>query len=137
MSWAVATNNFWTTVVSITFPRQLRAFGVPGAFGFYAAMNLIALSMIFLSLARDQAEIARRIGLCLRGANADACQVSAYNCIAVVVQECPEFYSPKTPTPCPELYKFEDDVWTESDRGWGEKAAGTGDETGREEKVEV
>lgn len=50
MSWAVATNNFWATVVSITFPRQLRAFGVPGAFGFYSAMNIIALVMIFLWL---------------------------------------------------------------------------------------
>ncbi|KAK9370563.1 hypothetical protein V1509DRAFT_616184 [Lipomyces kononenkoae] len=48
MSWAVATNNFWGTVVSITFPRQLRAFGTPGAFGFYAGLNMIALVMIFL-----------------------------------------------------------------------------------------
>ena len=50
MSWAVATNNFWATVVSLTFPRQLRAFSTAGAFGFYAAMNLIAFIMIFLWL---------------------------------------------------------------------------------------
>ena len=50
MSWAVATNNFWGTVVSLTFPRQLRAFSTAGAFGFYAAMNLIAFIMIFLWL---------------------------------------------------------------------------------------
>lgn len=50
MSWAVATNNFWATVVSLTFPSQLHAFGVPGAFGFYAAMNIVALIMIFLWL---------------------------------------------------------------------------------------
>lgn len=50
MSWAVATNNFWATVVSLTFPRQLRAFTVTGAFAFYAAMNLIAFFMIFLWL---------------------------------------------------------------------------------------
>lgn len=50
MSWAVATNNFWATVVSLTFPRQLNAFGTPGAFGFYAAMNFIAFCMIFLWL---------------------------------------------------------------------------------------
>ncbi|KAF2152239.1 MFS transporter [Myriangium duriaei CBS 260.36] len=42
MSWAVCTNNFWATVVSLTFPRQLRAFGSVGAFGFYAGMNAIA-----------------------------------------------------------------------------------------------
>jgi MFS family permease len=50
MSWAVATNNFWATVVSLTFPRQLRAFGTTGAFGFYAAMNALAFVMIFLWL---------------------------------------------------------------------------------------
>jgi hypothetical protein len=48
MSWAVCTNNFWATVVSLTFPRQLRAFGIVGAFGFYAAMNALAFIMIFL-----------------------------------------------------------------------------------------
>lgn len=48
MSWAVATNNFWATVVSLTFPRQLNAFGATGAFGFYAAMNMLAFLMIFL-----------------------------------------------------------------------------------------
>ena len=50
MSWAVCTNNFWATVVSLTFPRQLRAFGITGAFGFYAAMNALAFIMIFLWL---------------------------------------------------------------------------------------
>jgi hypothetical protein len=50
MSWAVCTNNFWATVVSLTFPRQLRAFGSVGAFGFYAGMNALAFIMIFLWL---------------------------------------------------------------------------------------
>ena len=50
MSWAVATNNFWATVVSLTFPRQLAVFGTTGAFGFYAAMNALAFVMIFLWL---------------------------------------------------------------------------------------
>ena len=50
MSWAVATNNFWATVVSLTFPRHLRAFGSTGTFGFYAAMNFLAFIMIFLWL---------------------------------------------------------------------------------------
>jgi hypothetical protein len=48
MSWAVATNAFWATVVSITFPRRLRAFGTSGAFGFYAGLTMIELVMIFL-----------------------------------------------------------------------------------------
>jgi len=50
MAWAVATNNFWATVVSLTFPRQLRAFTPTGAFGFYAGMNAIAFVMILLWL---------------------------------------------------------------------------------------
>jgi predicted MFS family arabinose efflux permease len=37
-------------VVSLTFPRQLGAFGVTGAFGFYAAMNALAFFMIFFWL---------------------------------------------------------------------------------------
>jgi hypothetical protein len=50
MSWAVATNNFWASAVSLTFPRMLSAFGKPGAFGFYAAMNALAFVMILLWL---------------------------------------------------------------------------------------
>lgn len=50
MAWAVSTNNFWATVVSLTFPRQLRAFGSTGAFGFYAGLNALAFLMIFLWL---------------------------------------------------------------------------------------
>ncbi|KDR75660.1 hypothetical protein GALMADRAFT_97411 [Galerina marginata CBS 339.88] len=48
MSWAVATCFFWASVLSITFPRLLSAFGNVGAFGFYAGLNVIAFVMIFL-----------------------------------------------------------------------------------------
>ena len=48
MSWAVATNNFWAATLALTFPRMLRAFGPPGSFGFYAALNIVAMIMIFL-----------------------------------------------------------------------------------------
>lgn len=50
MAWAVATNNFWAATLSLTFPRMLRAFGPPGAFGFYAALNVVALLLIFFFL---------------------------------------------------------------------------------------
>lgn len=43
MSWAVATNNFWASILSITFPRLIGAFKPQGAFGFYAGLNVIAL----------------------------------------------------------------------------------------------
>ena len=47
MSWAVATNNFWASVLSLTFPRMLQAMKPQGAFGFYAALNIVAFLMIF------------------------------------------------------------------------------------------
>ncbi|EEP82542.1 hypothetical protein UREG_07407 [Uncinocarpus reesii 1704] len=48
MAWAVATCLFWAAVLSITFPRMLRAMTPTGAFGFYAALNVTALIMIFM-----------------------------------------------------------------------------------------
>ena len=47
MAWAVATNNFWGFVLSLTLPRLLRAFKPQGTFGFYAALNFLAFWMIF------------------------------------------------------------------------------------------
>jgi len=47
MGFAVATCLGWSAVLSITFPRLLNAFSAPGAFGFYAALNVIAFCMIF------------------------------------------------------------------------------------------
>ena len=48
MAWAVATNNFWASVVTTLFPRMLQAMTTVGTFGFYAGLNLIAWVMIFL-----------------------------------------------------------------------------------------
>jgi hypothetical protein len=50
MSWAVATNGFWATILGLTFPYMLRSFTPQGAFGFYAGLNVIAFVMIFLWL---------------------------------------------------------------------------------------
>ncbi|TKA78770.1 hypothetical protein B0A55_04126 [Friedmanniomyces simplex] len=47
MSWAVATNNFWASVLSISLPRILAAFTPAGTFGFYAGLNVIAFFLIF------------------------------------------------------------------------------------------
>lgn len=47
MAFAVATNNFWASVLSLTLPRMLRAFKPVGVFGFYAGMNFLAFWMIF------------------------------------------------------------------------------------------
>lgn len=50
MSWAVATCNFWASVLSLTFPFMLADFTPQGAFGFYAGLNVIACVLIFLFL---------------------------------------------------------------------------------------
>ncbi|KJA27733.1 hypothetical protein HYPSUDRAFT_34863 [Hypholoma sublateritium FD-334 SS-4] len=50
MSFAVATNLFWASVLSLTFPRILGSFGSVGAFGFYAGLNVVAFVMIFFLL---------------------------------------------------------------------------------------
>lgn len=47
MAWAVATCLFWAAVLSMTWPRMVAAFSPQGAFGFYAALNVIAFVMIF------------------------------------------------------------------------------------------
>lgn len=48
MAWAVATNNFWASVLSISLPRMLQAMTPTGVFGFYAGLNLVAWMLIFL-----------------------------------------------------------------------------------------
>ncbi|PWN47406.1 sugar transporter [Violaceomyces palustris] len=48
MAWAVATCFFWASVLSITFPRMLKALTPTGAFAFYAGLNVIAFILILL-----------------------------------------------------------------------------------------
>ncbi|KAI5360724.1 Putative major facilitator, sugar transporter, major facilitator superfamily [Septoria linicola] len=47
MAWAVCINNTFAGVLSLTFPRMRTVMTQTGAFGFYAALNLIAWFMIF------------------------------------------------------------------------------------------
>lgn len=46
MSWAVATNNFWAAILSLTLPRMLKVMKPQGVFGFYSGMNIVALMMM-------------------------------------------------------------------------------------------
>lgn len=48
MSFAVASASFWATVLSLTFPRILTALQPQGAFSLYAALNILAVILIFL-----------------------------------------------------------------------------------------
>ncbi|KAF1954160.1 MFS transporter [Byssothecium circinans] len=50
MSYAVATNNFWASILSLTLPTMLKKLKPQGVFGLYAGLNIVALVMIFLWL---------------------------------------------------------------------------------------
>lgn len=132
MSWAVATNNFWATVVSLTFPRQLAAFGVQGAFGFYAGMNMIAFAMIFLFLyetkQRTLEELDYVFGVPMR-------THVRYQVTKVLPWWIKRWVLLRKDTPpCEELYKFEDEIWVDSDRDEA-KGISSGIETGHKEIV--
>ena len=113
MSWAVATNNFWATVVSLTFPRQLRAFGVTGAFGFYAAMNALAFFMIFLWLPetkqRTLEELDYVFGVSTR-------RHMSYQLRTALPWWFKRYILRNKSAVCEDLYHFEEEEWTESDR---------------------
>ncbi|ORX33819.1 hexose transport-related protein [Kockovaella imperatae] len=47
MSFAVQQNNFWSSVLGLTFPSLLRALQPWGAFYFYAGTNILGLILIF------------------------------------------------------------------------------------------
>jgi MFS family permease len=48
MAFAVATNNVFAFILSLTFFRIEAAFTIQGAFGFYAGLNLLAFVWVFL-----------------------------------------------------------------------------------------
>lgn len=102
MAWAVATNNFWASVLSLTFPRMLLAMRPQGAFGFYAFLNAVAFVMIWLWLPEtkvdtpstsrlDRANVfsathSRRTRLCFRGSNQNPYEFPDHTSSPVVVQ---------------------------------------------------
>jgi MFS family permease len=137
MSWAVATNNFWATVVSITFPRQLRAFGVSGAFGFYAAMNVIAFCMIFCFVPETKQRTLEELDYVFGVPTRTHAKYQLTVALPWWFKNIPNFLLPgRKPTHCPDLYKFEDDHWTESDRDDPKVISASGVETRHQEKME-
>jgi hypothetical protein len=46
MSYAVATNNFWGAILSLTLPTMLKKLKPQGVFGFYAGLNIVAFIMM-------------------------------------------------------------------------------------------
>jgi len=132
MSWAVATNNFWATVVSITFPRQLRAFGVSGAFGFYAAMNLIAFSMIFLFMPETKQRTLEELDYVFGVPTRTHAKYQLTTALPWWFKRWVLFR--KNTPPCPDLYHFEEEAWTESDHD-DPKGISSGVDAGHKETV--
>jgi hypothetical protein len=126
MSWAVATNNFWATVVSITFPRQLAAFGVQGAFGFYAGMNAIAFVMIFLCLYETKQRSLEQLDYVF---GVPIHKHAQYQVTKVLPWWIRRYVFQRKGAECPELYRFEEEVWNDSDQD--AKAVSTGVDKGQ------
>ena len=124
MSWAVATNNFWASAVSITFPRMLIAFGAPGAFGFYAAMNVLALVMIFLwvpeTKQRTLEELDYVFGVPTR-------THMNYQLTKVLPWFIKRRILLRKIGDCPELYTLESEEWSEEDAGSGDRKVSEGE----------
>jgi len=95
MSWAVCTNNFWATVVSLTFPRQLNAFWDYRRFWLLCWHECSSIHHDILMVTRNQAADTRRARLRFWRSNPNSHAVSGSNCGSVLVQD-PDF-APQRP----------------------------------------
>ena len=50
MGWSIFVNNFFSTILSLTFPSMLKQMGPTGAICFYGGLNMFATVMVFLGL---------------------------------------------------------------------------------------
>ena len=105
MSWAVATNNFWASAVSITFPRMLTVFTPQGAFGFYAAMNALAFCMILLWLPETKQRTLEELDYVFAVSTRKHMK---YQIGTVVPWWINRYIFQKKGRPSPTLYKFSD-----------------------------
>jgi MFS family permease len=114
MSWAVATNNFWASVLSLTFPRMLQAMTPQGAFGFYAALNAVAFVMIFLWLPETKQRTLEELDYVFAvptrtHMHYQISQVAPYWFKTTVLR--------RKGLTSPQLYKFDSDEYVEETRG--------------------
>lgn len=110
MSWAVATNNFWASVLSLTFPRMLHAMTPQGAFGFYAALNVIAFCMIFLWLPETKKRSLEELDYVFAVPTRTHMK---YQFGTVLPWWFKRWVLRRKDAVCPDLYKFEDEEFTE------------------------
>lgn len=104
MSWAVATNNFWASVLALTFPRMLRAMKAQGAFGFYAALNAIAFFMILLWLPETKQRTLEELDYVFAVPTATHMKFMAGRATPWWFKR---YIFRSTKEPAPELYKFD------------------------------
>lgn len=104
MSLAVATNNFWAAVLSLTFPRMLRALGATGSFGFYAGLNVVALSLIFLFLPETKERSLEELDYVFAVSTR---RHASYQLLEVLPWWCKKWMLFQRAGRCPELYVSE------------------------------
>ena len=104
MSWAVATNNFWASVLSLTFPRMLAAMKPTGAFGFYAGLNLVALALIFLFVPETKQKTLEELDYVFEVSDR---RHASYQLFEVLPWWCRRWFLGDKSRPCPELYHDE------------------------------
>ncbi|KAK5995914.1 Polyol transporter 5 [Cladobotryum mycophilum] len=104
MSWAVATNNFWAAVLSLTFPRMLAAMSATGAFGFYAGLNIVALVLIFLFVPETKQKTLEELDYVFAVSTR---QHAKYQLFDVLPWWTKRYVLHRQVGPCPELYHEE------------------------------
>lgn len=105
MSWAVATNNFWGAILSLTFPTMLHKMTATGAFGFYAGLNLVALALIFLFVPETKQKSLEELDDVFAISNR---RHAKYQMTEVLPWWTKRWVFQKKIGPCPELYHHED-----------------------------
>ncbi|KAL6788513.1 sugar transporter domain-containing protein [Trichoderma sp. SZMC 28012] len=111
MSWAVATNNFWASVLSLTFPRMLTAMTATGAFSFYAGLNLVALALIFLFVPETKQKTLEELDYVFSVSDRRHAQ---YQLTEVLPWWIKRYVLFQKNGPCPELYHYENEELADS-----------------------
>ena len=127
MAWAVATCLFWAAVLSITFPRMLAALTPQGAFGFYAALNVTALVMIFFWVPETKQRTLEELDYIFAVPTRTHMYYQAFQVLPWWIKR---YIFRQEGTKCPKLYHFEgkmqdDDEWKNEIRRQSYAAQGT------------
>lgn len=118
MSWAVATCLFWASILNITFPRMLNALTPQGAFGFYAALNVLALAMIFFWVPETKQRTLEELDYIFAVPTRTHMNYQAFQVLPWWINR---YILRKKGAECPSLYHFEgkmqdDDDWQDKIR---------------------